>query len=175
MATIEKLDSITASKAAIKAAIQEKGVSCDDTLAEYANRIKAIPTGIVLKTVRIAINTPPRDLIKNENGLFELDFQFQVYNEATNMWEQIPDSFAYDDAILEEDSFLSDIALFTYGGEAIFENLSGLDNLVIISKDHSAVIIQYEGAFGNEISGIMWQIPTIKSIGGLKKIYGQLY
>lgn len=44
MATIEKLDSITASKAAIKAAIQEKGVSCDDTLAEYANRIKAIPS-----------------------------------------------------------------------------------------------------------------------------------
>ena len=43
MATIEKLDSIAASKAAIKAAIQEKGVSCDDTLAEYANRIKAIP------------------------------------------------------------------------------------------------------------------------------------
>ena len=47
MATKEKLDSITASKAAIKAAIQEKGVSCDDTLAEYANRIKAIPTGRV--------------------------------------------------------------------------------------------------------------------------------
>lgn len=44
MATIEKLDSIIASKAAIKAAIQEKGVSCGDTLAEYANRIKAIPS-----------------------------------------------------------------------------------------------------------------------------------
>ncbi len=44
MATIEKLNSISASKAAIKAAIQEKGVSCDDTLAEYANRIKAIPS-----------------------------------------------------------------------------------------------------------------------------------
>lgn len=44
MATIEKLDNIAASKAAIKAAIQEKGVSCDDTLAEYANRIKAIPS-----------------------------------------------------------------------------------------------------------------------------------
>ena len=44
MAIIEKLDSIAASKAAIKAAIQEKGVSCDDTLAGYANRIKAIPS-----------------------------------------------------------------------------------------------------------------------------------
>ena len=44
MATIEKLDNIAASKAAIKAAIQEKGVSCDDILTEYANRIKAIPT-----------------------------------------------------------------------------------------------------------------------------------
>lgn len=51
MATIEKLDSIAASKAAIKAAIQEKGVSCDDTLAEYANRIKAIPTGIPIVDV----------------------------------------------------------------------------------------------------------------------------
>ena len=44
MATIEKLDSIIASKAAIKAAIQEKGVSCGDTLAEYANSIKDIST-----------------------------------------------------------------------------------------------------------------------------------
>lgn len=42
MATIEKLDNIIASKAAIKAAIQEKGVSCDDALAEYATRIEAI-------------------------------------------------------------------------------------------------------------------------------------
>ena len=44
MATKEKLDSIAASKAAIKAAIQEKGVSCDDTLAEHAKLIKAIPS-----------------------------------------------------------------------------------------------------------------------------------
>lgn len=43
MATIEKLDSIAASKAAIKAAIQENDVICGDTLAEYANRIKVIP------------------------------------------------------------------------------------------------------------------------------------
>ena len=47
MTTIEKLDSIIVSKAAIKTAIQEKSVSCDDTLAEYANRIKAIPVGRV--------------------------------------------------------------------------------------------------------------------------------
>lgn len=60
MATIEKLDSIAASKAAIKAAIQEKGVSCDDTLAEYANRIKAIPTGAPTSEIdlgKIAIQT----------------------------------------------------------------------------------------------------------------------
>lgn len=53
MATIEKLDSIAASKAAIKAAIQEKGVSCDDTLAEYANRIKAIPTGVPTSEINL--------------------------------------------------------------------------------------------------------------------------
>lgn len=58
MATIEKLDSISASKAAIKAAIQEKGVSCDDTLAEYANRIKAIPIPKIeeLRTITIIEN-----------------------------------------------------------------------------------------------------------------------
>lgn len=44
MTTTEKLDSISTSKAAIKAAIQKKGVSCNDTLAEYANRIEAIPS-----------------------------------------------------------------------------------------------------------------------------------
>ena len=57
MATIEKLDSIIASKAAIKAAIQEKGVSCDDTLAEYANRIKAIPTGSSIKVEELHTTT----------------------------------------------------------------------------------------------------------------------
>lgn len=41
---LQQCDEILASKAAIKAAIQEMGVSCDDTLAEYANRIKAIPS-----------------------------------------------------------------------------------------------------------------------------------
>lgn len=44
MATIEKLDSIAASKAAIKAAIQENGVSCDNRLSTYANRIWQIFT-----------------------------------------------------------------------------------------------------------------------------------
>jgi len=44
MATIEKLDSIAASKTAIKAAIQEKGVSCDDRLVTYASRIDGIFT-----------------------------------------------------------------------------------------------------------------------------------
>lgn len=63
MATIEKLDSIAASKAAIKAAIQEKGVSCDDTLAEYANRIKAIPAGIPVVEVGALFNN-------NNNQIF---------------------------------------------------------------------------------------------------------
>lgn len=41
--TIEnKLNSITASKKAIKAAIQEKGVSCDNRLSSYASRIGEI-------------------------------------------------------------------------------------------------------------------------------------
>ena len=44
MATTEKLDSITASKAAIKAAIQEKGVICDNRLFIYANMIGEIFT-----------------------------------------------------------------------------------------------------------------------------------
>lgn len=63
MATKEKLDSIAASKAAIKAAIQEKGVSCDDTLAEYANRIKAIPTGSSIKVEELRTIT----LIENSS------------------------------------------------------------------------------------------------------------
>nr|DAG75097.1 MAG TPA: hypothetical protein [Caudoviricetes sp.] len=44
MATKEKLDSIAASKAAIKAAIQEKGVSCDNRFSSYAYRIGEIFT-----------------------------------------------------------------------------------------------------------------------------------
>lgn len=176
MATIEKLNSISASKAAIKAAIQEKGVSCDDTLAEYANRIKAIPTGLELKTVRIAVNMSQLDIYKNENAVFELAFEFQVHNEATNTWQPIPDNFAYESAILDEDNFLSDIKQFTYNDEAIFENLDGLSNLVIITKDHTVAIIQYEGTFGDgEMSGVIWKIPTILSFSGLKKLYGQTF
>ena len=56
MATIEKLNSIAASKAAIKAAIQEKGVSCDDNLAGYANRIKAISTDITLVEINLELD-----------------------------------------------------------------------------------------------------------------------
>lgn len=176
MTTIEKLDSITASKAAIKAAIQEKGVSCDDTLAEYANRIKTIPTGAHSETVRIEITTIPQSLAKNENGVFELNFVFQVYNEATGTWQKIPDNFAYESAFLDKDSFLSDLTQFTYADEPLFENLSSSNNLEYISKDHEVAIIQYEGTFGDgEISGIMWKIPKILSFDGLKKIYGQLY
>ena len=44
MATIEKLDSIAASKAAIKQAIQEKGVICDNRFITYASRIDEIFT-----------------------------------------------------------------------------------------------------------------------------------
>lgn len=176
MATIEKLDSIAASKATIKAAIQEKGVSCDDTLAEYANRIKAIPTGVNLETVRIEITTTPQGLVKNINGVFELDFVFQVYNKATDTWQEIPDNFAYEGALLDKDSFLSDITQFTYGDEPFFENLSSLDNSEYISKDHEVAIIQYEGAFGDgEMSGIIWKIPKILSFNGFKKIYGQIF
>lgn len=40
----EKLTSIKTSKASIKSAIQGKGVSCGDTLADYGNRVSAIET-----------------------------------------------------------------------------------------------------------------------------------
>lgn len=39
-----EIDRLKKAKADIKAAILEKGVNCDDTLATYANRIKAIPS-----------------------------------------------------------------------------------------------------------------------------------
>lgn len=44
MTTIEKLDSIAASKAAIEAAIQGKGVICDSRFSTYASRIDEIFT-----------------------------------------------------------------------------------------------------------------------------------
>lgn len=45
MATItELLASIQSSKAAIKKAITDKGVACDDVLSSYAARIESIPT-----------------------------------------------------------------------------------------------------------------------------------
>ncbi len=68
MATIEKLNSIAASKAAIKAAIQEKGVSCDDTLAEYANRIKAIPSPKIEDFQEVTLTTNNQHLIAPSDG-----------------------------------------------------------------------------------------------------------
>jgi len=46
--TEDKLNAIASSKAAIKSAIQAKGVSCDDVLSGYAARIKSIQTATVL-------------------------------------------------------------------------------------------------------------------------------
>lgn len=64
MATIaEQLESIKASKAAIKGAIQAKGVSCGDVLSDYANRIAAIPTAKAEETKTIDITS---------NGTFEV-------------------------------------------------------------------------------------------------------
>lgn len=57
---LQQCDEILASKAAIKAAIQYMGVSCDDTLAEYANRNKAIivePKEIDVPIDTIAVGT----------------------------------------------------------------------------------------------------------------------
>lgn len=91
MATIEKLDSIAASKAAIKAAIQEKGVSCDDTLAEYANRIKAIPTGAPTSEIdlgqvsignigdSITFKVPSGRYILEINGVTQAPREFYLY------------------------------------------------------------------------------------------------
>lgn len=44
----EQITSIKTSKASIKSAITSKGVACDEVLANYATRIKAIPTGTTL-------------------------------------------------------------------------------------------------------------------------------
>lgn len=45
MTTEERLQSIQASKAAIKAAIQAKGIECDEVLSSYAQRISEIQAG----------------------------------------------------------------------------------------------------------------------------------
>lgn len=64
MATIaEQLESIKASMASIKSAIQAKGVSCGDVLSDYANRIAAIPTAKAEETKTIDITS---------NGTFEV-------------------------------------------------------------------------------------------------------
>lgn len=64
MATIaEQLESIKNSKAAIKSAIQAKGVSCGEVLSDYANRIAAIPTAKAEETKTIDITS---------NGTFEV-------------------------------------------------------------------------------------------------------
>lgn len=74
ISTLERCDKILASKAAIKAAIQEMGVSCDDTLAEYANRIKAIftePEEVEVPIDTIAVGTT-----------FTIDASIDVVNMA---------------------------------------------------------------------------------------------
>ena len=219
MATIEKLDSIAASKAAIKAAIQEKGVSCDDTLAEYANRIKAIPTGSSIKveelhTTSITANGPytitpstgfdaiksakidvevpiPEEpplvdialidgqtLIKNENGIYQLNFRFRSYNEATGMYEEIPDNYAYEYAYLNKEAlFLQFEEIVDDTGEPILAGLTSSVNTEMADKGSELFIVLYNAnAFieTEDIIGAVWYIPPIKSIPGEKKMYGKL-
>lgn len=85
MATIEKLDSIIASKAAIKAAIQEKGVSCGDTLSEYANRIKAIPNPKIESFQDVVYSSNGQDSIYPSAGydaIKEVAVSVEVYPKS---------------------------------------------------------------------------------------------
>lgn len=69
MATItEQLDSIQASKAAIKKAITDKGVACDDVLSSYAARIESIPTPKIQSFSDRAFSSNGQFTIKPDEG-----------------------------------------------------------------------------------------------------------
>lgn len=219
MATIEKLDNIAASKAAIKAAIQEKGVSCDDTLAEYANKIKAIPTGSsikveelrtvtlienssfsvipstgfdAMKSVKIDVKVPipeqppvvdialigNQKLRKNENGLYELDFIFRSYNEATDTYEEISDNYGYECAYLnKEDLLLQFDEIVDDADEPILAGLSSSHNDEMVQKGSALFIVLFNpNAFieTGDIIGAVWYIPGILAMHGKKTMYGKL-
>ena len=220
MVTIEKLDSIITSKAAIKAAIQEKGVSCGDTLAEYANRIKAIPTGSsikveelhttsitangpytitpstgfdAMKSAKIDVNVPiPEEpplvdialidgqtLIQNENGIYQLNFRFRSYNEATGTYEEIPDNYAYEYAYLNKEALLLQFEeIVDDTGEPILAGLNSSNNDEMVQKDSELFIVLFNNnAFikTGDITGVVWYIPPISSIPGEKTMYGKLF
>ena len=219
MATIEKLDSILTSKAAIKAAIQEKGVSCGDTLAEYANRIKAIPTGSsikveelhttsitangpytitpstgfdAMKSAKIDVNVPipeqppivdialidGQTLIQNEKGIYQLNFRFRSYNEATGTYEEIPDNYAYEYAFFNKANLLLQFEeIVDDTGEPILAGLDSSDNDEMVQKGSELFIVLFNNnAFieTGDITGAVWYIPPIKSIPGEKIMYGKL-
>ena len=219
MTTIEKLDNIAASKAAIKQAIQEKGVSCDDTLAEYANRIKAIPTSSsinvqelyttsitangpytitpstgfdAIKSAKIDVEVPiPEEpplvdiafidgqtLIQNEKGIYQLNFRFRSYNEATGTYEEIPDNYAYEYAYFNKaDLLLQFEEIVDDTGEPILAGLDSSDNDEMVQKGSELFIVLFNNnAFieTGDITGAVWYIPPIKSIPGEKTMYGKL-
>ena len=219
MTTIEKLDNIAVSKAAIKQAIQEKGVSCDDTLAKYANRIKAIPTGSSIKVEELRTSTiiengsftvipstgfdamksakldvevpipeePPlvdialidgQTLIQNEKGIYQLNFRFRSYNEATGTYEEIPDNYAYEYAYFNKaDLLLQFEEIVDDTGEPILAGLDSSDNEEMVQKGSELFIVLFNNnAFieTGDITGAVWYIPPIKSIPGEKIMYGKL-
>lgn len=160
--TIEnKLNSIAASKEAIKVAIQEKGVSCDDTLAEYANRIKAIPSPKIQDYKEVSATNDNFDYV-SERSTFIPDAGYDAmqrvimindvveYNIGINQGDipQIASGASFSFNVNEKENLMllrlfcnkdDDITHAVYSAEIAFKSLDKRFILYEYSADGSAI------------------------------------
>ena len=149
MTIAEKLESIKASKEAIKQAIEAKGVACGDALSEYPEKIAAIPTGGVDMTY-----------VSNFRNWKFTNEQFDALN--TYNWDKVTnmDSMFFYSLLTTIPSI--DTSNVTNMNQAFY----GCSNLVNISLLNTSKVTTMESTFGNctKLSDIEIDISNVTDI-----------
>ena len=137
--TAQKLQAVANSKAAIKAAIEAKGVTeVGDILSEYATKIASIPSGG---------SGDPRYEVSNQGALRKKSFAIDYFDDVTS----IPYNglqYAYYGSNVTSASFPNLTSVGQYGLQYAFQGCTSLTS-VDLSKVTS---VGYNG-FGNMFSG----------------------
>ena len=148
MTIAEKLASIKASKDAIKQAIENKGVACEDVLSEYAEKIADIPTG------GIDMSTG----IKFGNSTFT-SAQFENLN--TYNWDKVTDI----NRCFASCSNLTTISLIDTSNVVNFQYaFASCSNLTTISL--------IDASSAKYLQGLFLGCSKITNLGGFKNLAG---
>lgn len=182
MTIAEKLESIKASKEAIKQAIEAKGVACGDALSEYPEKIAAIPTGGVDMTYVSnfrnwkftneqfdALNTYNWDKVTNMDSMFFYSLLTTIPSIDTSNVTNMNQAFygcsnLVDISLLNTSKVNSILNAFFYCSK--LTNLGGFQNLSVSLDLHYSTRLTVESLMNvinnlKDLTGGMSQTLTL--------------